>query len=298
LLNQISKADLKWVLISLSLEPFLLFASVIKWHILLRSKKTQVTRLRLSGLYLVGRFFNNFLPSTVGGDVVRAYELGNYTKDHTEAFASVFVERFTGLVTLVGLALISFLSHQRLTNDSRIILVMAIAVAGLLTLVWLILDTRPLALVENKISFNLFQRIVPKLKKIQLSLQSYKDDKRTLLLAIFWSFIFMFLAIANVYTSARAFHSPISFLDIAIIVPIILVVAMMPLTFNGLGIQEWAYVILFEWIGLPASVGLSTIILIRGKNFLVAAIGGIVYPYLKLAKENMVPSSEINQIGD
>jgi uncharacterized membrane protein YbhN (UPF0104 family) len=104
----------------------------------------------------------------------------------------------------------------------------------------------------------------------------------------------MVLAVTNVYSSSRAFHEDISLIGVATIVPVILVVAMVPLTVNGLGLQEWAYVFLFSWIGLPESVGLSTILLIRAKELLVALAGGVLYPILKLSKPVPLPDNGLD----
>ena len=285
LVQTILQADPAWVLASMCLTPLIIFTGVIKWKILLDSQDIHIPLWRLYGLYLVGRFFNNFLPSNVGGDIVRGYELGNYTNDGAAAMASVFVERFTGFIVLILMAVISFLTHFRFTSDMRLTLAMALAVAGLLGVLWLILDSRPLDLFEKWIRFPFFEKVYPKIRKFHASILAYRGQRRALMLSLLWSVVFMFLAILNVYISARAFHQPVSFLGMVVIVPVILVVAMVPLTFNGLGIEEWAYVLMFSLIGLPAAIGLSTIILIRGKQYLAATIGGIIYPFFKISKD-------------
>jgi uncharacterized protein (TIRG00374 family) len=250
---------------------------------------------RLYGLYLVAKFFNYFLPSTVGGDVMRGYELGNYTNNPAAAMASVFMERFTGLIVLVVVAVVSFISQFNIINDFRLTLAMAFAVVGLFGILWLLLDPRPIRIAEKYATFSFARKLMPKVKKFHSSLTAYRTQRRALALSIVWSFVFMFLAILNVYVSARAFHEPIPFSGVVVIVPIILVVSMVPLTFNGIGIQEWAYVLLFQLIGLPASVGLSTILLIRFKDISMALIGGLLFPYLKLSEGRSVLTSEAKE---
>ena len=292
LLEVLQNADLLWVLLSLFFAPILVLVSVIKWNLLLEAQGSSVPLWRLFSLYLVGRFFNNFLPSNFGGDVVRAYELGNYTRQGTDAVASVFMERLTGFIILIGMALVSFVTHLTLMKDFRLTLAMGLAVVILLVVLWLILDPRPLNLFERWMNFSLARRYIPKLRKFHTSLLAYRDRKGVLAKAFFWSFVFMSLAILNVYTTARAFHNPIPFWDLFFVVPIILVVAMLPLTFNGLGLQEWAYVLLFPLIGLPASVGLSTILFIRAKDLLLALIGGLLYPVIKLTPRPELSGNE------
>ncbi len=282
LLQTLGQADWRWVAISLLVTPLLALVGVIKWLILLRAKGISVPLRRLFALYLVGRFFNYFLPSNVGGDVVRAYELGAYTRQGAEALASVFVERFTGFVILVLFAVASLVSHLELLQGTGLVPVVILAVLILAAVLWLVLDARPLNLVTRWIRFPFAQKYILKLHKIHTSINTYQHERSALLASLFWSVVFMLLAIANVYTSALAFSRPVSLVDVAVVVPIILVVAMFPITINGIGLQEWAYVLMFTWLGMPASLGLSTILLIRAKDILLALCGGIIYPLLKI----------------
>jgi hypothetical protein len=294
LAQTLAQADLRWVAVSFLLTPMLIFTGVAKWKILLNSQGFKVSIPRLYALYMVGKFFNNFLPSNVGGDVVRGYELGKSIESGADSMASVFMERFTGLIVLIAFAIFSFLSNLKFIQDWRLTLAMGLATFGLLGVFWAILDPRPLDLFEKYVRIAIVQKYIPKLRKFHASLVAYRHNQRAIALSLAWSLVFMLLAVFNVYASASAFYQPISLLQVAIIVPIILVVSMVPLTFNGLGIQEWAYVVLFTWIGLPASVGLSTIVLIRAKELVVAISGGLLYPVVKLtAKPGPAPVENV-----
>lgn len=289
LLNTLRQADPFWIVVSLAITPLLILVSVVRWQALLKSQGVHLSIGRLYGLYLVGRFFNYFLPSNVGGDVVRGYELGTQTKDGARAMASVFMERFTGFIMLVAFAVVSSITNYRLLQNTGLEPAVLMAVIILIGILWLILDVRPLNLVARWISFPFAQIYIQKIKKFHASINAYKGEWRVLTVALLWSFVFMVLAIANVYASAMAFYQPVSLPEIIVVVPVILVVAMFPLTVNGLGLQEWAYVLLFNWIGLPGSVGLSTILLIRSKDVVLSLIGGLIYAYMKVQKRDAVP---------
>ena len=74
---------------------------------------------RVYAFYNIGRFFNLILPISLGGDIVRIYQLGKFTgKNHTAA-ASVIVERFTGMLTLILLmaAIAVVLNLQLFTQE-------------------------------------------------------------------------------------------------------------------------------------------------------------------------------------
>ncbi|MBU1017093.1 flippase-like domain-containing protein, partial [Patescibacteria group bacterium] len=75
--------------------------SVYRWRELIVYKtKTRVRILYLLKLYYIGSFLSNFLPSTIGGDVYKAYKLGKDTENMAGAVASVFMERLVGVVSL------------------------------------------------------------------------------------------------------------------------------------------------------------------------------------------------------
>ncbi|MFQ5467055.1 MAG: lysylphosphatidylglycerol synthase domain-containing protein, partial [Kiloniellaceae bacterium] len=58
-------------------------ASAVKWWILLHAMGTRLPLVRLLGLYLIGQFFNNFMPSMIGGDVTKSFLLGRQIRSQT-----------------------------------------------------------------------------------------------------------------------------------------------------------------------------------------------------------------------
>lgn len=281
LLDTLKQADPLFVFLAFCASLFQIWVGVVKWHVLLKSRGFHLSFGYLFKLYLVGAFFNNFLPSNVGGDVVRVYELGRRIGDATKALASVFVERFTGFIVLIIVSCLAFLTNLTLVEDTALTLAMLASVVALLGILWVVLDARLLRLAQRWIRIGIVQKIIAKFQNFQAALYEYGDNRGALIQAFLWSLVFYIGAIIYVYVGARAFHTPVDLLDIAIITPIILVVSMMPLTFNGVGIQEWAYVLLFTWVGLPATVGLSTIILIRAATLISALAGGLMYPSIR-----------------
>lgn len=282
LIATIKGADLTFVVLAFILAPLSPLVSAIKWQILVRSQGKEVPLWYLFKLYMVGYFFNNFLPSNVGGDVARVYELGNRTKDPAGAAASVFMERLSGFIVLFAIAIIALLGNLTIAENSQLILTLVMVLVlftGVMLLIW---DTHLLNFVEKTFRFKMIEKYVNKFRKFHNQLHAYKRDPHALAWSFVWSMVFHGTVIINMYIAALAFHKPIPFWGIAAITPIIGVVSMLPLTFNGIGIQEWAYVILFSWLGLPISVGLSAAILIRAKVLMMAVAGGLFYAGSKI----------------
>ncbi|MEI6972440.1 MAG: lysylphosphatidylglycerol synthase transmembrane domain-containing protein, partial [bacterium] len=79
--------------------------SCLKWQLFLTARGVKTSFLQLFRLYLVGYFFNNFMPGSVGGDVVRGMELGRETSSRSNSYGSVFLERLTGFIALIAAAI-------------------------------------------------------------------------------------------------------------------------------------------------------------------------------------------------
>ncbi|MCI5120187.1 MAG: UPF0104 family protein, partial [Candidatus Electrothrix sp. AUS4] len=81
--------------------------SALKWRLFLSADGVDIPLSTLTMTYLVGSFYNLFLPSNIGGDSYRIYDIGQKSRERVRAAASVFADRFSGFLALVSLSLIS-----------------------------------------------------------------------------------------------------------------------------------------------------------------------------------------------
>jgi uncharacterized protein (TIRG00374 family) len=268
-----------------------IFTSASKVRILLRAQGHHVPYSHLLRLGFVGIFFNNFLPTNVGGDVIRSYEIGRRIEDQATAVAAVFVERLTGFLVLLGIAAVSCLTHLAPVENGRLTAALSAAIAGLCVVVWIALDPRLSKRIEARLPGQTLQRYSIKFRKFQSALHRYRGQRQALAQNVAWSFLFYVMAILYVHAAVRAFHRPVPLLDLAFIVPITMVVAMLPLTFNGIGLQEWSYVLLFPRIGVPASAALLAMLAIRAITVVSAAIGGLLYLQMRSRRREEVAAA-------
>ena len=118
-----------FVVILLFLGIALNWISCLKWRLFLERQGFEIGMYRLLGLYFIGKFFNNFIPSMVGGDLTRTYLLGRQINSQSKSFASVFLERFTGLIALIVLVLIFSAFNLQMLKEPKIgILIIAIVI--------------------------------------------------------------------------------------------------------------------------------------------------------------------------
>jgi len=251
--------------------------SSMKWHLLAKSNHIIVSQTRLFFLYMVGYFFNQILPTSVGGDVVRGYELGKLSQKKSEAMASVFMERFTGLTVLILLALLVVV-FTHAVSDVRLSIILYCAFIGYGIGVWMIYHKTFLRFLESKFTTPIFSKIIQKTQKLQDSIHYYRHHKKSLLLAVLYSFLFYGLAVIEVYVGCLTFGVSVALSDLCMIVPVLAILFIIPITIGGIGLQEWAYYFVLSEIGVPIAVGLSLGLLHRARSISFGLIGGCVYP--------------------
>jgi len=270
------------LLLSFVVSLLLNLSSAYKWYLLLRSRNVAVTFFRSWALYMIGIFFSLFLPTSMGGDLIRIHELGKMTGKRAEAAASVFIERFSGMVILFLLTIVALLMQRQLLSVVWMSVSLLFAVAASIALIWMIVDERPYRFLTKILSnrSGLLDKILGKLDSIHGAVVEYRDDKSALLIALLNTFLFYFLAVLNVYVTALAFSAEVQFTELLVAVPLIMFIMNLPISIGGIGLMEFAFVFIFELSGYSGALALSTALLMRVKSFVDAGIGGLLYPVI------------------
>ena len=294
LFDTFSHANLGVVLVSILFIPIVDFASSVKWFFLARACGLRVGLWRLYAYYVVGRFFNLILPSSIGGDVIRVNELGRYTGRYADSAAVVFVERFTGLAMLVLLAAIAVTINLHLFNLPWLTAALIAGLLGIGLICWMILDARPYNFINKRLGdrFKLVSTLLKKLGKFRQAVLIYQEKPSALWLAVFNSLVFYALAICNVWVSVLAFDGEVKLSSMLVAVPIIMFIMNIPFSIGGLGITEYAYSFTLGLVGINTAVALATILLMRLKTLLAAGIGGLIYP---LVSDSISSPEELSQ---
>ena len=102
LLNNFGLLDKRFIPLLVGLIVANYYVSSIRWKFLLVHKNSEnITVKYLTSLYFIGSFFNNFMPTSMGGDVYKIYALGKKIGNNADAFVATFMERFTGMIALI-----------------------------------------------------------------------------------------------------------------------------------------------------------------------------------------------------
>lgn len=287
----IQQTNFLFLMLSIAIAPVLIFLSSWKWQILLQAQNIRVPQYHLFGLYMVGYFFNTVLPTNVGGDIVRAYNLGRSLNKQAEVFSSVFLERFTGLTALIFMAVLAFFLTIKKLGEVNLIIAMVVSVVGYLAIIFVIWDRRILTFFRAKINLKSAQKVFEKLAKFQNATVAIKNHRSCLAFAIINSFVFNLVAALNVYLSSLAFNYNLGYVNALIITPIILVITMIPISIGGIGLSEWAYYFSFSNMVAAGPIGLSVALLMRAKALLFGLIGGAYYSTTDYKVDQMTEKS-------
>ncbi len=211
-------------------------------------------------LTFIGYFFNNFLPTSIGGDVVKAHYASKKTKSKLNSFVSIFMDRFIGFLTLFLLAGLSLIfSHSYISERSLIWITLAV-LAVLLSILAILFNER-------------VARIFP--PRLHDAVNAFKDKKVLMGRAFLTSFVAQIMAFLVIYLFAKGIGSFISMKIVLLLMPLVAIVSMLP-SINGLGIRESAIYFLFgPYVGYENAFALSILWLFM--LFTASIIGGISY---------------------
>jgi len=133
--TQLSQMIIPIFLLAVIIENFGVAVSAKKWQMLLKMKGSDIPFLTAWKYYYIGTFFNAFLPTSVGGDAVKAYTLSKKLEKKEEAFSSVIMDRLTGLVAVLGIGSVSLIAGWNMMPGTVLILCLPIFALPILLLV-------------------------------------------------------------------------------------------------------------------------------------------------------------------
>ncbi|GAG57437.1 unnamed protein product, partial [marine sediment metagenome] len=178
------------LILSLSTHIFGIWITAVRWNTLLGTQKVNLGTTTLTLTVLIGFFFNNFLPTSIGGDVFRTYDAAKKANIPIETSASIIiVERFSGIISASTYAIIAlFLGFTAIGNQSFIIPVIIFFIICII-IAFLILNPSILRLNKliNKIKF--LKKVKEKLANIYFTFLSFKKFKWVLARVMIYSFL-------------------------------------------------------------------------------------------------------------
>jgi uncharacterized protein (TIRG00374 family) len=226
-------------------------------------------------VFFVSTFVGSFLPS-VGGDAVRAYGIAKVRMRMGDAVASVFMDRMLGIASLLIMALVGLTLARDLAGNWAILLSLA-AAAGACLVTLLLVFSRRAADVASVVLTRLPAALQHAGHGLLESIQRYAAHHARLAKVLVGSIAVQVLRILQAYYLGRGLGIDAPLTAYFAFLPVILLVMLLPVTINGFGTGQAAFVWFFARAGVAAAPSFALSLLFIGLGVVGNLPGGILY---------------------
>jgi uncharacterized membrane protein YbhN (UPF0104 family) len=272
LASRFDVASLGWIGLAVAVTFLQIFVGALRWREISADCGAPLATTQAFRFNLIGTFFNQTLPSSIGGDAVRLWLVARGGAGWRAATYSIFVDRAIGLIALAVVIVASLPWSYQLIDDphgrSALLLVDFAALAGgagflilgrlpwrWLKRWWATHHLHACSVIANRLIFS--PRRGPKLAALSLLVH-------VLTVVIAWCVV-------------RSIAAPVLFGQIFQLLPPVILITMLPISIAGWGVRETTMGLAFGYAGLAANEGVNISLLLGAVSFLVGAFGGLVW---------------------
>lgn len=274
-------ADRSVVFLGYLMNLLMVLVNTIRWRLLVSSLGTRVRTIRLMSYYFVCMFFNNFMPTSIGGDVMRVIDLSQHTGKKASAMASIMVERLLGLYVLLPICLAAFVALYPVLPERRLFLLAEVGIGILFFVGTLMIRRRNVKRMERLLKplAPLLERIDAKRRVSQLYdyLDFYKGRKQVVLSALLLSLLSRSIWVFSCWVLGRAIGIDLTIYHFFLLMPLVEVGRMIPVSLNGVGIREGVMVVILGLFGVGNAKAVFLSLLIYGIFIINGFLGGVWY---------------------
>ncbi len=273
-------ASLPWLAVALTLYLAQTLVATWRWRILLTAQQVPVSFQRLANSFLVATFFNNFLPSNIGGDVVRITDTARDAGSKTIATMVVLIDRLIGVLGLVAVAAGGATLVARGSD--------ALGPVGP-GMLWLALFaglaiSAPVVMVPDGAArllrpLRAFRRewVDDRITTLTAALARFRAAPTSLVACFAGAIVVQSTIVAFYVAVAWALRIPIPAAHLAILIPVSFIVQMLPVSVNGFGVRETTFGFYFARLGLPLESALALSFVGAVLIMLFSTLGAVAY---------------------
>ncbi len=270
--SRLSQISPGWVLLAVLATIFQIFLGALRWREISAQCEAPLGTGQAFRYNMIGAFFNQTLPSTIGGDAMRLWLVRRTGTDWRAATYSVLVDRAIGLIALALIVVASLpWSYELIGNAHGRLALLLIDVgaisAGLgflafgrlpwswLKTFWPLRHIHACSVIANQVIFN--RSSGPKITVLSLLIHV--------------------MAVVIAWCAVRSIAAPAAFEQLFMLIPPIMLITMLPISIAGWGVREATMMVAFGYAGLAQTDGTVVSLLFGASSFVVGAIGGLVW---------------------
>jgi glycosyltransferase 2 family protein len=274
--SRLSQIKFGWIALAMLVTVFQILIGALRWREISQLCHAPLTDLQAFRYNMIGAFFNQTLPSSIGGDAVRLWLVNRTGAGWRAATYSILTDRAIGLIALALIIVASLpWSYGLVANSNGRLALVFVDLAALsgglgflllghlqwrwLTHSWLTKHIHACSVIANKVIFNRYSG--PKIAILSLSVHV--------------------LAVVIAWCAVRSIAAPAGFEQVFMLIPPIMLITMMPISIAGWGVREATMMVAFGYAGLAQTDGTVVSLLFGAVYFAVGAAGGIVWIFSK-----------------
>jgi uncharacterized protein (TIRG00374 family) len=261
---------LGWLAGGLAVYTFAVFLSTVRWGQVLEALDLVADLPRLMTYTLAGMFVSNFMPSTVGGDVVRVARLSASNGQRHASVASVVVERLTGFLVLPFISLVALVGNPTLLHlgrASHLALTLALGTLAALGAILVVVSNRRLG---ERLSTHSWLGF---LASVQFGLSRLRRDPVAALGVFVSALAYQLTMVAGAWMAGHAMGLQVGWSAMMAFIPIVAIAQVLPISVSGLGLREGALVLLLVPLGVSSGQAVALGLLLYGMNMVVSLLG-------------------------
>ena len=272
LASRFGVASLGWIGLAIAVTFLQMLVGALRWCEISADCGAPLATMQAFRFNLIGSFFNQTLPSAIGGDAVRLWLVARHSAGWRAATYSIFVDRAIGLVALAIVIAATLPWSYRLIDDANgrsALLVVSFAAlaagAGFLILGrlpwpwlkrwWVTHHVHACSVIANRLIFSAERG--PKLAVLSLLVHV--------------------LAVVIAWCVVRSIAAPVLFGEVFQLVPPVMLITMLPISIAGWGVREASMGLAFGYAGLASAEGVKVSLLCGCVSFMFGTFGGLVW---------------------
>ncbi len=267
-----------WLVLALVAYAAQQMIGVWRWNRLLQAQHIEVERRKLTESIWVSMFFNNFLPSNIGGDVVRIADTAPAAGSKTLATTVILVDRALGLTALLLVAAVgafaAWLGGIYVPGARWVWLATAVGIVAAIFVIaipdfvsYVLAPARAL----NK------PWITERAQRLEEAVLRFGKAPRALAGAFGAALIVQITIVAFYLLTAQGLSVPLPTLLGAVLIPVSLAVQMAPISINGFGVREAVFALFFRRFGLPTDAAVALSLVSTGLVMGLSLVGGLLF---------------------
>lgn len=275
----LKNASFEWIAIAVAMQFLGGGIIAFRWAGLLSVRDVTPGVAYLYRSVLVAGFVRQFLPSIIGGDAVRGYDAWRAGAKPGFAAVSLVVERMLGLVALAIFVLIAAMASDELARrvpDAPILVGAGLATLAAILAVLVLGGGRPLRALHRLVA-RAPAGLRGKIEAATGAFGAYRGQSKAVFRAFALSILLQVNVVTYYWVLGQSLGFDLSYWDFYILAPLAIFVMMAPVTINGIGLREAAFVFLLAAWGVDKPAALAFAWLEFGVILTMGLVGGVVY---------------------